>query len=47
MTLHYLKIFKTFRTYYCQQRWLNLKKVMAPLTKSEKKTPIVANNNYK
>jgi hypothetical protein len=38
MTLHSLNIFKTFKTHNCQQYWLNLKKVMAPLTKNEKKT---------
>jgi hypothetical protein len=41
MTLHYLKIFRTFKTYYCQQCWLNLKKIMAPLMKSEKKPPLL------
>jgi hypothetical protein len=47
MTLCSLKIFKTFKTNYSQQHWLNLKKVMAPLMKNEKnKTPIVANDNY-
>jgi hypothetical protein len=46
MTLCNLKIFKTFKTNYCQQHWLNLKKVMAPLMKNEKNTPIIANNNY-
>jgi hypothetical protein len=39
MTLHNLKIFKTFKTNCCQQHWLNLKKVMAPLMKMEKKNP--------
>jgi len=37
MTLHSFKKSKTFKTHYCQQHWLNLKKVMAPLTKNEKK----------
>jgi hypothetical protein len=33
---------KTIKTYYCQQHGLNLKKVMAPLTKNEKKkTPLL------
>jgi hypothetical protein len=39
MTLHSLKIFKTFKTHCCQQNWLNLKKVMAPLTKNGTKIP--------
>jgi hypothetical protein len=40
MTLvHNLKISTTFKTYCCQQHGLNLKKIMAPLTKNEKKTP--------
>jgi len=47
MTLYSFKIFKTFKTHFCQQHLLNLKKVMAPLMKNEKETPIVANNNYK
>jgi hypothetical protein len=46
MTLHSFKMFKILKTHCCQQHWLNLKKVMAPLTKNEKKTPIVANDNY-
>ncbi len=42
MTLHSFKIFKTFKTNCCQKYWLNLKKVMAPLTKNEKKkTPLL------
>jgi hypothetical protein len=40
MTLvHSLKISKTFKTYYCQQHGLNLKKIMAPFTKNEKENP--------
>jgi hypothetical protein len=47
MTLHSFKISKTFKTNCCQQYWLNLKKVMAPLTKNEKKkNAIVTNDNY-
>jgi hypothetical protein len=41
MALRDLKIFKTFKTHCCQQHWLNLKKVMTPLTKNEKKTPLL------
>ncbi len=47
MTLHSFKIFKTFKTHCCQQHWLNLKKIMAPFMKNEKKNPFVANDNYK
>jgi hypothetical protein len=36
MTLGSLKISKTFKTNCC---WLNLKKIMAPLVKNEKKNP--------
>jgi hypothetical protein len=45
--LHSFKIFKTFKTHYCQQHWLNLFKIKAPLTKNGEKNPIVANDNYK
>ncbi len=41
VTLHIFKIFKTFKTNCCQQHWLNLKKFMAPLTKNEKKPPLL------
>ncbi len=41
MTLHSLKISKTFKTYYCQQHWLNLKKIIKPSMKNEKKTPLL------
>ncbi len=37
MTLCSSKTFKTFKPHYCQQHWLNFKKVMAPLTNNEKK----------
>ncbi len=47
MTLHSFKIYKTFKIHCYQQHWLNLKKIMAPSTKNEKKHPIVTNNNYK
>jgi hypothetical protein len=48
MILHSFKIFKSFKTHCCQQHWLILKKIMAPLMKNEKKKkPIVANENYK
>jgi hypothetical protein len=47
MTLCSLKISKTFKTLGYQQYWLNLKKVMAPSMKNEKKNPIVANDIYK
>jgi hypothetical protein len=47
MTLCSLKISKTFKTLGYQQHWLNLKKVMAPSMKNEKKKPIVANDTYK
>jgi hypothetical protein len=47
MPLCILKISKTFKTHCCQQHWLNLKKIMAPLMKNEKKQCIVANDNYK
>ncbi len=47
MTLCTFKMFKTLKTHSCQQHWLNLKKVMAPLMKNEEKIPIVANDNYK
>jgi hypothetical protein len=46
MTLHSFFLKKTFKTNCCQQHWLNLKKVKAPLTKNEKENPIVANDNY-
>jgi hypothetical protein len=39
MTLHIFKIFKTFKTNFCQQHWLNLKKFVATLTNNEKKNP--------
>jgi len=41
MTLCSLKISKTFKTLGYQQYWLNLKKVMAPSMKNEKKTPLL------
>jgi len=41
MTLGSLNIFKTFKTHYCQQHWLNLKKIMAPSMKNEKKKPLL------
>ncbi len=41
MTLHSFKNFKMFKTHCCQQHWLNLKKVMAPLMNNEKKTPLL------
>jgi hypothetical protein len=42
MTLHNLKIAKTFKIHCCQQHYLNFLKVMAPLTKNEKKkTPLL------
>jgi len=47
MTLGSLKISKTFKTHYCQQHWLNLKKVMGFSMKNEKKFLIVANDIYK
>jgi hypothetical protein len=48
MTLNSFKIFKTFKTHYCQQHWLNLKKIMAPSMKNEKKNPlIVVDDIYK
>ncbi len=47
MTLRSFKMFKTFRTHYCQQHWLNLKKIITPLMNNEKENPIVANDNYK
>ncbi len=37
MTLHSLKTSKTFKTHCCQQHWLNLKKIMAPLMNNKKK----------
>jgi hypothetical protein len=47
MTLHSLKISKIFKTHCYQQHWLNLKKVMAPLMKNEKKKPYCAIDIYK
>jgi hypothetical protein len=41
MILHSFKIFKTFKTHCCQQHWLNLKKIMTPLMKSLKITPLL------
>jgi hypothetical protein len=43
MILHSFKIFKSFKTHCCQQHWLILKKIMAPLMKNEKKkkTPLL------
>jgi len=41
MTLHRFKIYKTFKTHYRQQHWLNLKKVIAPLIKNEKQTSLL------
>ncbi len=38
-------MFKTSKTNCCQQHWLNLTKIMAPLMNNEKK-PIVANDSY-
>jgi hypothetical protein len=38
MTIGRLNISKTFNTHYCQQHWLNLKKVMTPSMKNEKKS---------
>ncbi len=46
MTFCSIKIFKTFKTNCCQQHWLHLKKVMAPLKKNENKNCIIANNSY-
>jgi hypothetical protein len=34
-------MFKTFKTHCCQQHWLNLKKVMAPLMKNKKKISLL------
>jgi hypothetical protein len=47
MTLCSFKISKMFKTHRCPQHWLNLKKIMAPLMKNEKKNLIVANDNNK
>jgi hypothetical protein len=47
MTLHSFKISKPFKTHYYQQHWLNLKKIMAPLTNNEKQNSIVVNDNHK
>ncbi len=38
MTLGSLNISKTFNTHYCQQHWLNLKKVMVSSMNNEKKS---------
>jgi hypothetical protein len=45
MTLRSFKMSKTLKSHSCQQQWLDLKKIMAPLTNNEKQNSIVIYDN--
>ncbi len=42
MTVGSLKIFKRFKTHRCQQRYINLTKVVPPLNKKTKIPPLLS-----